>query len=245
MPTILKFDLCKICWRILCVYVLILSLSVRQLDVTCDALPGPVIGVKNTPNCPLTALEWKKRAETMDCESMLYTVKVPLKYHCLLNHWGNETLELCGEESEIIGYSCPEFNQGGNTIQANYKHKCNESDPPCPFKYNSSKVFNYLVCLELTITIDDDDKDDNGDAKDDTDISVAIIAVTIICFLAMLIISPIYFCWKGEGNKPKVTRHTTEEVKNATTGNNEMYGEENDSLTILQDEKKTFINVSN
>lgn len=42
----------------------------------------------------------------------------------------------------FLGYSCPEFNQGGNTIQANYKHKCNESDPPCPFKYNSSKVFN-------------------------------------------------------------------------------------------------------
>lgn len=35
-----------------------------------------------------------------------------------------------------------------------------------------------------------------------------------------------------------VTKPTTEEVKNATTDNNEMYGEENDPLTILQDEKR-------
>lgn len=34
---------------------------------------------------------------------MLSTLNVTLKYHCLVNHWGNESVELCGEESEIIG----------------------------------------------------------------------------------------------------------------------------------------------
>lgn len=37
------------------------------------------------------------------------------------------------------------------------------------------------------------------------------------------------------------TKHTTEEVKNATAGNNEMYGELNDQSTILKDEKITMI----
>lgn len=245
MPTILKFDLCKICWRILCVYVVILSLSVRQLDVTGDTLPGLVIVVNSTSSCPSTAEKWNERAEKINCESMLSTVNATLKYHCLVNHWGNESIELCGEESEIIGHSCPEFNQGGNRIQEKYKHKCNNSDPPCPFKFYASEVFKYPSCLKLTFTTgdNDDNGDDDGDFIDDsgeTD-SVSLFTITILVFLGILIISLFYFYWKTKGNKPKETKHTTEEVKNATAGNNEMYGELNDPSTILKDEKITMI----
>lgn len=242
MPTILKFDLCKICWRILCVYVVILSLSVRQLDVTGDTLPGLVIVVNSTSSCPSTAEKWNARAEKVNCESMLSTVNVTLKYHCLVNHWGNESVELCGEESEIIGHSCPEFNQGGNRIQEKYKHKCNHSDPPCPFKFYASEVFKYPSCLQLTIPIGDDN-DDDVDLKKDTGETdgVPIITITILVFLAILIISLLYFYLRRKKNKPKEIKHTTEEVRNATGCNNEMYGEINDSSTILKDEKMTMI----
>lgn len=242
MPTILKFDLCKICWRILCVYVVILSLSVRQLDVTGDTLPGLVIVVNSTSSCPSTAEKWNARAEKVNCESMLSTVNVNLKYHCLVNHWGNESVELCGEESEIIGHSCPEFNQGGNRIQEKYKHKCNHSDPPCPFKFYASEVFKYPSCLQLTIPIGDDN-DDDVDLKKDTGETdgVPIITITILVFLAILIISLLYFYLKRKKNKPKEIKHTTEEVKNAAARNNEMYGEKNDPSTILKDEQMTMI----
>eukprot|EP00105_Crassostrea_gigas_P004584 XP_011417834.1 PREDICTED: uncharacterized protein LOC105321267 [Crassostrea gigas] len=242
MPTILKFDLCKICWRILCVYVVILSLSVRQLDVTGDTLPGLVIVVNSTSSCPSTAEKWNARAEKVNCKSMLSTVNVTLKYHCLVNHWGNESVELCGEESEIIGHSCPEFNQGGNRIQEKYKHKCNHSDPPCPFKFYASEVFKYPSCIKLTIPIGDDN-DDDVDLKKDTGETdgVPIITITILVFLAILIISLLYFYLKRKKNKPKEIKHTTEEVKNATAYNNEMYGEKNDPSTILKDEQMTMI----
>lgn len=45
----------------------------------------------------------KKQAELWNCKSMITIVYVTLKYHCLLNHWRNETLEFCGEEKTIIG----------------------------------------------------------------------------------------------------------------------------------------------
>lgn len=34
---------------------------------------------------------------------MLFILNVILKYYCFVNYWGNELVELCGEESEIIG----------------------------------------------------------------------------------------------------------------------------------------------
>lgn len=41
-----------------------------------------------------------------------------------------------------LGQYCPEFNQRGNRIQESWTTKCNDSDPPCPFKFKSSDVFN-------------------------------------------------------------------------------------------------------
>lgn len=72
-----------------------------QLDVTGDA--SAIIGLKNTPSCPATAEEWQKQAKIWKCESIKTIAKATLKYHCLLNHWRNETLEFCGEEKTIIG----------------------------------------------------------------------------------------------------------------------------------------------
>lgn len=242
MPSVLEFDFCKILQKFLCVFLILLCVTVRQLDVTGDA--SHIVGVKHTPSCPATLEEWKKQAETWNCQS----IKATLKYHCLLNHWRNETLELCGEEKDIIGKNCPEFNQRGNRIQANWEHKCNESNPPCPFKYKSSEVFKYPACLKLERTIDDDD-DDDDDIKEDSDdtVRISIITITIVFFLAILIISPLIynFCFKGTGNKSKETKLTTEEVSNKLAGNKKMYSQGKDPSTILQDENKTLINFSN
>lgn len=62
-----------------------------------------MIVVNSTSSCPSTAEKWNARAEKVNCESMLSTVNDTLKYHCLVNHWGNKSVEVCGEESEIIG----------------------------------------------------------------------------------------------------------------------------------------------
>lgn len=156
MPSVLEIDFCKILQKFLCVFLILLCVTVRQPDVTGDA--SHIVGVTNTSSCPATLEEWKKQAEIWNCQS----IKSTLKYHCLLNHWRNETLKLCGEEKDIIGKSCPEFNQRGHRIQPNWKLKCNESNP-CPFKYKSSEVFKYPACLKLAKTIDDDDDDDNDD----------------------------------------------------------------------------------
>lgn len=53
--------------------------------------------------CLLIVEKWNEWVEKINCELMLFIVNVILKYYCFVNYWGNELVELCGEESEIIG----------------------------------------------------------------------------------------------------------------------------------------------
>nr|XP_034317196.1 uncharacterized protein LOC105321263 isoform X2 [Crassostrea gigas] len=104
MPSVLEFDFCKILQKFLCVFLILLCTTVRQLEVTGDA--SHIIGLKNVASCPATAEEWKKQAKIWNCKSIITTVNITLKYHCLINHWRNETLEFCGEEKPIIDPDC-------------------------------------------------------------------------------------------------------------------------------------------
>lgn len=206
MPSVLEVDYCKTLQNFFCIFLILLCVTMRQLDVTGDA--SAIIGLKNTPSCPATAEEWKKQAKIWKCESIKTIAKATLKYHCLLNHWRNETLEFCGEEKTIIGQYCPEFNQRGNRIQERWTTKCNDSDPPCPFKFKSSDVFNYPKCLKPQETIDIRDINvDSGDTNRNLKI-----AVPIIVFLVILIFSAlVYFRYKQRGNNNRESRSTTEE----------------------------------
>lgn len=64
-----------------------------------------VTDVERVPYCPATEEKWRMAAERKNCSSKIpecpYTD--PLKYHCLINAWRNETYELCGVDTEIIG----------------------------------------------------------------------------------------------------------------------------------------------
>lgn len=41
----------------------------------------------------------------------------------------------------VLGYSCAEYNVGGDVIQENYDTSCEQSTPPCPFQYSSDEVY--------------------------------------------------------------------------------------------------------
>ena len=46
-------------------------------------------------NCPTNPSEWKERALQKNCSEYPQTCFKPLEYHCLLNPYGNESLEVC------------------------------------------------------------------------------------------------------------------------------------------------------
>nr|XP_022286981.1 uncharacterized protein LOC111099810 [Crassostrea virginica] len=101
-------------------------------------------------SCPKGQRDWLEASDKKGCNRMISPCanSKPFVYHCVENHWGNKTFEICAPLINIIGHSCPEYNQGGGIIQGHLNKSCNGSQfsRSCPFKYKSNKVYRYQQC---------------------------------------------------------------------------------------------------
>ncbi|XP_048771025.2 uncharacterized protein LOC125677092 isoform X2 [Ostrea edulis] len=97
--------------------------------------------------CPDSTESRNLRAKEVGCELMANSCadSVDYVYHCLLNEWGNNSLEICAPTTKIVGQYCAEFNVGGGIVQEH--HKTNASCTLCPYIYNSSDSFRYGECF--------------------------------------------------------------------------------------------------
>nr|XP_022289671.1 uncharacterized protein LOC111101463 [Crassostrea virginica] len=93
--------------------------------------------VKKVKSCPQTAEEWGNASDKKGCEKVNHS----FIYHCVMNTWRNETVEVCASAIRIIGNVCPEYNVGGCRIQRS-KEPCGA----CPVSYNSSNSYLYQEC---------------------------------------------------------------------------------------------------
>ena len=55
--------------------------------------------VQKVKSCPKTAEEWGNAADKKGCEK----VNNSFIYHCVMNTWRNETVEVCAAWTNIIG----------------------------------------------------------------------------------------------------------------------------------------------
>ncbi|XP_052691829.1 uncharacterized protein LOC128169800 isoform X3 [Crassostrea angulata] len=99
--------------------------------------------IETVNSCPQTAAEWKEAATRKNCKTTSHNC-YSLDYHCVINAWMNETIEVCAPKVVIVGMVCAEFNFGGNRIQRNDNATCQK----CPTAYNSSVAFKYPECYE-------------------------------------------------------------------------------------------------
>lgn len=92
-------------------------------------------------SCPRNAREMDGRSLLKNCSHIKHTCS-SFEYHCVINTWMNETIEVCAPNMNIIGNVCAEYNYGGKTIQRNSKAHCKE----CPELYVSVMSFLYQEC---------------------------------------------------------------------------------------------------
>uniref|UniRef100_K1Q1J6 Uncharacterized protein n=1 Tax=Magallana gigas TaxID=29159 RepID=K1Q1J6_MAGGI len=97
-----------------------------------------VIDVQKVPSCPASKKKWLEDAIAKKCSSK----NVALKYHCLLNHWRNQSFVFCGEDKHIIGFFCPEYDEKRGKIQENYDFRCPGLINASVLIYRSSQVFH-------------------------------------------------------------------------------------------------------
>lgn len=109
--------------------------------------------IKIVKSCPTSKEEWDKAAYSKKCTDMskrtnCEDAKYELQYHCVINTYSNETLEVCAPKRIIFGH-CAEFNVVGGVIQRHVTARCNNVFPKCDAIYSSLDAYKYPDCYKL------------------------------------------------------------------------------------------------
>ncbi|XP_052710892.1 uncharacterized protein LOC128185302 [Crassostrea angulata] len=114
-----------------------------------------VESVEKVSSCPTSKEQWDKAASKKRCweKALKQTCSAPEKfvYHCVINGYGNATLEVCAPERLILGH-CTEFNEVGGVIQDQLLSPCINVLPRCDEYYLSSEAYKYEGCYKLVET---------------------------------------------------------------------------------------------
>lgn len=133
--------------------------------------------IKIVQSCPTSKEEWDKNAYNKKCTDKAKRKNCtnavsPLQYHCLINAYLNETLEVCAPKRFIFGNDekcpfqlsnfdlfitidtltciiffsgfCAEFNVAGRVIQSHHSAECNNVFPKCDQIYSSNNAYKCM-----------------------------------------------------------------------------------------------------
>ncbi|XP_065925508.1 uncharacterized protein [Magallana gigas] len=125
--------------------------------------------VQVVKNCPENQREWEEAAQRKNCLVIQkYDNCSKVEYHCLVNEFRNETIEVCTSPKYLQGY-CPHYYL--NEAKNDYTKECVEYSYPCncSSRYLSTEAYKLKCCFNGTngdsreIQIDtNSDKNSNG-----------------------------------------------------------------------------------
>ncbi|XP_061186484.1 uncharacterized protein LOC133194554 [Saccostrea echinata] len=159
--------------------------------------------VSNVLSCPKNLSELKKAIERKSCYKWNHSCR-SFEYHCVINDWTNETMEVCAPSLLIIGGICTEFNLDEMSIRGSFLTNCTAFDTPCPSVYRSTTSYKYSECyLNLqrrgTSSVKTNFTSSDGMHKEDEEnftliVSLVFVSVTVLCIIAVVL----YFIRKRE-----------------------------------------------
>lgn len=104
-------------------------------------------------NCPDSEEKWMIAAARKNCSAYANQCSEPNKlvYHCVINEYVTETLEVCAYSRYIFSGKCTGYSISGNVIQQNSRTNCSAfTNNSCPSYYNSDEAYKYPDCYKLT-----------------------------------------------------------------------------------------------
>lgn len=117
---------------------------------SCDVTRSTVQIVED---CPVSEEEWREAAERKRCDvpAKQCSESERLVYHCVINPYVNQTLEVCAYAQNIVLGQCTSYFIGGNVIQENWRADCSKfNENACPPYYRSDEAYKYPGCYNLT-----------------------------------------------------------------------------------------------
>ncbi|XP_078327620.1 uncharacterized protein LOC111103743 isoform X1 [Crassostrea virginica] len=100
--------------------------------------------VTTVDQCPQNLSSWIERGKMKNCTSIAHTCSRPLVYHCVINPWQNEMIEVCAPRTKINTKHCAEYNTKGGRIQ-DFSHPTCTS---CKNQYESTDAYEYEECYD-------------------------------------------------------------------------------------------------
>ncbi|XP_062587060.1 uncharacterized protein LOC134248681 isoform X2 [Saccostrea cucullata] len=138
--------------RSLAAFVLIL-LKLEITKANTDSCSASKSTVQSVENCPSSEQEWIEASRRKNCSAFATQCSEPDKfvYHCVINPYLNETLEVCVYKKTIVFGYCTEYSYSANRIQQSLGTLCSGfTQNPCPTGYPSDEAYKYPGCYQLT-----------------------------------------------------------------------------------------------
>lgn len=125
----------------------------KTLQASSDSCHVSRSTVQIVDDCPNTEETWKRAAMKKNCEAYASQCSEPekLEYHCVINPFINETLEVCAYAQNIVLGYCTEYSIVENMVQQSANTFCRKFlKKPCPMFYRSTEAYKYQDCYDLT-----------------------------------------------------------------------------------------------
>lgn len=208
--------------RINMVMFLMIGSCVQILRAITDSCLASKRTVQFVKDCPQNEKSWREAAARKKCLGYASNCSEPerLVYHCVINAFVNQTLEVCAYERFIMLGYCAEYSFGGNRIQQNSKAICsNIPQNSCPDGYPSTEAYKYQNCYELTkktmpvppmLTTPSTTNSSqymNSPNPSDKILPVGIIAGIAVTLVLMSIISVVIYTYVTRRNKRRKKRY--------------------------------------
>ncbi|XP_062567622.1 uncharacterized protein LOC134229852, partial [Saccostrea cucullata] len=130
--------------RIICCMILVIDIEEGLAEKICSKGTD-----KTVKFCPQNERMWIKASKRKNCTQFMTKDCVDLQYHCVLNAYGNGTVEVCAKLTYLQGF-CAEYNTLTNSIQNYYLLPCmNFTNGRCPSRYKSTEAYKYQECFKF------------------------------------------------------------------------------------------------
>lgn len=109
--------------------------------------------VQYVNDCPDSEESWREAAVRKKCDVPAKQCSEPerLVYHCVINPFVNQIIEVCAYAQNIVGGQCTSYDISGNVIQENWRADCSKfKENACPLFYRSDYAYKYPGCYNLT-----------------------------------------------------------------------------------------------
>nr|XP_034328510.1 uncharacterized protein LOC105347768 isoform X2 [Crassostrea gigas] len=135
--------------------------GLAQAQICSESIATPHVVQK----CPMNREEWERASQKKKCsEIQKYDNCRNVEYHCLVNEFRNETIEVCTDPWYLQGY-CPIYLENG--VKNDYTKMCMNNAYPCNCsnQYRSTEAYKWQCCFngkissgKWNITVTDSDK---------------------------------------------------------------------------------------